>query len=83
MMDRSLDRITHRVNDSLEIIRPYLKADGGDISLVEVTSELTAVIELQGACTNCSMSNMTMKAGVEAVIKSNVPEIVEVREFQE
>jgi len=81
-MGQVMDDITLRVNDSLEIIRPYLKADGGDISLVEVTVDYTAVIKLHGACTHCSMSHMTMKAGVEAVIKSNVPEILEVRAVQ-
>jgi Fe-S cluster biogenesis protein NfuA len=52
-----------------------LEADGGGIELKEVTSEMTAIVELKGACTNCSKSHMTMKAGVEAAIKSAVPEI--------
>ncbi len=64
-----------KVNSSLNSIRPYLEADGGDITLVEVTDDLTARVELHGACSNCSMSIMTMKAGVEGAIKSAVPEI--------
>lgn len=64
-----------KVNDSLEAIRPYLEADGGGITLVEVTDDLTARVALHGACTTCSMSTMTMKAGVEGAIRAAVPEI--------
>ncbi len=67
--------IFDKVNASLESIRPYLEADGGNISLIEVTSDFTAKVELLGACSNCSMSIMTMKAGVEGAIRSAVPEI--------
>ncbi|MFM2000037.1 MAG: hypothetical protein RL204_1984 [Bacteroidota bacterium] len=67
--------IFKKVNDSLNTIRPYLEADGGGITLVEVTDDLTAKVELHGACTTCSMSSMTMKAGVEGAIKAAVPEI--------
>jgi len=64
-----------KVNVSLDSIRPYLEADGGDITLVEVTDDMTARVELHGACCNCSMSAMTMKAGVEGAIKAAVPQI--------
>jgi Fe-S cluster biogenesis protein NfuA len=67
--------IFKKVNDSLSTIRPYLEADGGGITLVEVTDDLTAKVELHGACTTCSMSTMTMKAGVEGAIRAAVPEI--------
>ncbi len=67
--------IFKKVNDSLNTIRPYLEADGGGITLVEVTDDLTAKVELHGACTTCSMSSMTMKAGVEGAIRAAVPEI--------
>jgi Fe-S cluster biogenesis protein NfuA len=69
------EEIINRVNASLESIRPYLEADGGDITLVEITEDMTARVELHGACCTCSMSAMTMKAGVEGAIKSAVPEI--------
>lgn len=69
------DSLFQRVNEALNSIRPYLEADGGGIELKEVTSEMTALVELKGACTSCSKSHMTMKAGVEAAIKSAVPEI--------
>lgn len=71
----SHDDLFERVNQSLLSIRPYLEADGGGISLVEVTKDLTALVELHGACSNCSMSTMTMKAGVEEAIRSAVPQI--------
>ncbi len=69
------DSLFQRVNEALNSIRPYLEADGGGIELKEVTSEMAALVELKGACTSCSKSHMTMKAGVEAAIKSAVPEI--------
>jgi Fe-S cluster biogenesis protein NfuA len=69
------NEIFKKVNDSLSTIRPYLEADGGGITLVEVTDDLTAKVELHGACTTCSMSTMTMKAGVEGAIRAAVPEI--------
>lgn len=71
----SSEEIYNKVNASLETIRPYLEADGGNISLIEVTEDLTARVELHGACINCSMSVMTMKAGVEGAIRAAVPQI--------
>jgi len=71
----SHQELFEKVNSSLNTIRPYLEADGGNITLVEVTEDLTARVELHGACSSCSMSIMTMKAGVEGAIKSAVPQI--------
>jgi len=70
--------LEHRVSEALDKIRPYLKADGGDISLVEITSENVVKVELHGTCVGCSMSMMTMKAGVEQSVKAAAPEILEV-----
>ena len=67
-----------RVEEALEQIRPYLQADGGNVSLVEITKENVVKLELLGACKSCSMSMMTMKAGIEETIKRAVPEIVSV-----
>lgn len=69
------DSLFQRVNEALNSIRPYLEADGGGIELREVTADGIALVELKGACTSCSKSHMTMKAGVEAAIKAAVPEI--------
>jgi Fe-S cluster biogenesis protein NfuA len=67
-----------RVEDALDQIRPYLQADGGDVSLVEITDNNVVLLELQGACKSCSMSMMTLKAGIEETIKRAVPEITAV-----
>lgn len=67
--------LVRKVEASLETIRPYLVADGGDISLVEVTDDLRVRVALHGACCGCQMSHMTMKAGVEGAIKAAVPQI--------
>ena len=65
----------NKVDEALQAIRPFLQADGGNIELLEVTPEKTARVKLLGACQSCSMSGMTMKAGVEEAIKRAVPEI--------
>jgi Fe-S cluster biogenesis protein NfuA len=67
--------IYDKVEVSLDTIRPYLKADGGDIEVVEITDDLIVKVRLLGACENCPMSFMTMKAGVEESIRSAIPQI--------
>lgn len=64
-----------KVNHALEDIRPHLAVDGGNIELIEITDDLTVKIKWLGNCEFCSMSTMTMKAGVEQAIRSRVPEI--------
>ena len=64
-----------KIENALEQVRPFLKADGGDISLVEVTDDNIVRVKLHGACHGCYISNITMKAGVEEAIKNAVPEI--------
>ncbi len=68
-----------RVLQALDIIRPYLEADGGDVRLIEITVDNVVILELLGACGTCPMSIMTLKAGVEEAIKRVVPEIREVQ----
>jgi Fe-S cluster biogenesis protein NfuA len=67
--------LSQRVEEALDQIRPYLQADGGNVSLVEITEDNIVRVELHGACKSCSMSMMTMKAGIEESIKRAVPEI--------
>jgi Fe-S cluster biogenesis protein NfuA len=67
--------LEERVNRALNQIRPFLEKDGGDISLVEITSEMVVRVKLHGACETCSMSNMTLRAGVEENIRNLAPEI--------
>ena len=67
-----------RVEKAIEQIRPNLQADGGDIKLIEVTSDGVVKVALQGACKGCQMSQMTLKMGVEKFVKKMVPEVTEV-----
>lgn len=64
-----------RIESALADLRPFLEADGGNITLEEVTADGIARVRLHGACTSCAMSPMTMKAGVEDAIKRAVPHI--------
>jgi Fe-S cluster biogenesis protein NfuA len=64
-----------RVENALDSIRPYLEADGGNIRVVEITSNYILKVEFVGNCGNCPMSSMTFKAGVEEAVKRLVPEI--------
>jgi Fe-S cluster biogenesis protein NfuA len=71
----STEVLTQKIEASLDSIRPYLKQDGGDVKVIEITAEQIVRLEFVGACSQCSMSSMTFKAGVEAAIKRDVPEI--------
>ncbi len=67
-----------KIEEAISQIRPFLEGDGGDIELVEVTSDNVVKVRLLGACSSCNMSHMTMKSGVEEAIRNAVPEIKEV-----
>ena len=69
------DNIVSRIESSLDGIRPYLEADGGNIKVLEITEDKTLRLEFVGNCGSCPMSTMTFKAGVEEAIKRLVPEI--------
>jgi len=71
----TVEELTKKIESSLDSIRPYLKADGGDVKVNHITEDHIVQLEFVGACGNCSMSTMTFKAGVEAAIKRDVPEI--------
>lgn len=64
-----------RVEASLDNIRPYLEADGGNIKVLEITADKMLKLEFVGNCSGCPMSTMTFKAGVEEAVKRLVPEI--------
>ena len=68
------------VENALQEIRPYLEADGGNISLVGITED-TVSVQLEGACLGCSVNQMTLKNGVEATIKRHAPQIKRVVEI--
>jgi Fe-S cluster biogenesis protein NfuA len=69
------EELTQKVEASLNSIRPYLEADGGNVKVNEITADNVVKLEFVGACGNCRMSTMTFKAGVEAAIRRDVPEI--------
>ena len=67
-----------KIEVALQSIRPYLQKDGGDVEFVELTEDKIVKVRLLGACVDCDMSAMTLKAGIEESIKSAVPEVVSV-----
>jgi Fe-S cluster biogenesis protein NfuA len=69
------EEMTRRIEASLDSIRPYLEADGGNVRVMDVSDDYVVKLEFVGACGTCSMATMTFKAGVEAAIKRAVPEI--------
>lgn len=67
--------IHEKIGSVLDQLRPYLQADGGDLSLVEITDDYVVKVKLMGACGSCPMSTMTLKAGIEGTLKREVPEV--------
>ena len=72
------DALRERIDRALEELRPFLRSDGGDITLMAVKDDLTVEVELQGACAHCAQAAMTMKAGVEEAVRRAVPEVTQV-----
>ena len=64
-----------RIESTLDSLRPYLQADSGNVNLVEVTEDMIVKLELMGACSSCSMSMMTLKAGIEQSLLKAIPEL--------
>jgi Fe-S cluster biogenesis protein NfuA len=64
-----------KVQQVLDKIRPQLQADGGDVELVEVGEDGVVQVRLQGACAGCPMSQMTLKNGIERLLKQEIPEV--------
>jgi Fe-S cluster biogenesis protein NfuA len=72
-----------RVGEALDKVRPMLQNDGGDVELVSVDEESGVVnVRLTGACKGCPMSQMTLKAGIERFLKSEVPEVSSVESVE-
>ena len=74
-------KIITKIEDALAEIRPFLEGDGGDIHFVELTDDWVVKVKLVGACSSCNISMMTLKNGVEVVIKKAVPKVKEVIEI--
>ncbi len=75
-MDKT--QIAEKVNIALAKIRPYLNADGGDVSLTSISDDLVVKVKFSGACDGCPYSVMTLKAGVEEAIRKELPEVKDV-----
>jgi Fe-S cluster biogenesis protein NfuA len=71
------------INKAIDELRPYLKNDGGDMELVEITKEKKVIVRLLGACKTCSASKMTIKAGLEESLKNLIPDISGVEALKE
>ena len=67
--------LKERVEETLDMVRPQLRADGGGVDLVDVDDEGVVSVRLTGACGGCPMSTMTLKMGIERVLKKQVPEV--------
>lgn len=67
--------LREKIEDALNKVRPSLQADGGDVEFVDVDEEGVVKLRLTGACGGCPMSQMTLKMGIEKILKQNVPEI--------
>ena len=74
--------VLNNIKNALEEIRPFLKNDGGDISLVSYEKNIVKV-KFEGACSTCTVNQMTLKSGVEMIIKKHVPEIQKVVSVEE
>jgi Fe-S cluster biogenesis protein NfuA len=71
-------RMKEQVQKAIEKVRPGLQADGGDVELVDVSEDGVVKVKLTGACRGCPMSQMTLKMGIEKIIKQQVPSVKEV-----
>lgn len=69
------EELTIEVQKALEEIRPFLVSDGGDITLISIEDGKHVKVRLEGACTSCSVNQMTLRAGVETTIKKFAPQI--------
>lgn len=77
MMGESI-AVRDRVQAALDRIRPAVQMDGGDVQLVDVSDEGVVTVQMMGACGGCPMSMLTLKAGIERIVKQQVPEITEI-----
>ncbi|MCY7327126.1 MAG: NifU family protein [Saprospiraceae bacterium] len=71
-------RLLDRIEEALNSVRPHLRIDGGDVQLVDVTDDMRVQIRWVGMCESCSMSAMTLRAGIQETIRGKIPEIVSV-----
>lgn len=83
MTEQAQGTIQERVQAAIDMIRPSLQADGGDVELVEVGEDGIVKVKLQGACHGCPMAAMTLQMGIERIVKQQVPEVKSVESVQD
>ncbi len=79
-MELSLEE---RVEEALNIIRPFLHKDGGDIEVVNITKKNELILQFTGTCESCKINMITMKTGIEETIRKEIPEITSVEAINE
>jgi len=75
MTDTDKKEMIERVDKALNDVRPHLKVDGGNVEVVDITDKNIVKIKWLGTCETCSMSMMTMKAGIEETLRGKIPEV--------
>jgi Fe-S cluster biogenesis protein NfuA len=71
--------ILSRVDSAIEILRPFLHADGGDLEVVDITDDIILLLKPSGACKECPHIDQTIQSGISEAIKKEVPEIKEIK----
>jgi Fe-S cluster biogenesis protein NfuA len=69
------EALRSKVLDALDQLRPFLHADGGDMELIDITDDAIVQVRMLGSCSDCSMSQMTIKGGLEEALKMAAPEL--------
>jgi Fe-S cluster biogenesis protein NfuA len=77
MNNSQRDVIINNINSAISEVRPYLRADGGDVELVDLLPDNTVKVRLMGACDGCQFSVLTLKAGIEQAIRKKFPDLKE------
>lgn len=75
---KNVEETRKRVEAALDKVRPALQADGGDAEIVDISPQGVVTLQLMGACGGCAMSTMTLKQGIERIVRMEVPEITAV-----
>lgn len=75
------DKIIEKINEQIEKIKPFIVSEGGSLEFIKFEDNIV-YISLGGACANCSLIDVTLKEGIEEIIKSEIPEVMEVRKIE-
>ena len=76
------EKTLFKIEQAIDELRPFMHADGGDIEFIELTDAGVTKVRLLGSCSDCSMSHMTLKAGLEEALKAAAPEVLKVEAIE-